>query len=140
MLNADDNQDTAGGANSQPDSPAFADGDFAFGGNGLDVLVGNTGADRLFDWTGEFNTFVLPFQPFGLPTATRIVSPSAQQFLVALGRESGADQALSEPIGELGMSKAGDSGRPRDPQSPNSTASIDTQGGPEDDRSSALPL
>jgi len=38
------------------------------------------------------------------------------------------------------MSKAGDSGRPRDPQSPNSTASIDTQGGPEDDRSSALPL
>jgi hypothetical protein len=38
------------------------------------------------------------------------------------------------------MSKSGDSGPPRDPQSPNSTASIDTQGVPEDDRMTALPI
>jgi hypothetical protein len=61
-------------------------------------------------------------------------------FLAALGRESGADQALSEPAGELGLSQSGDNGGPRDPQGPNASAQRDTQGGPEDDRGTALPL
>ena len=30
--------------------------DRAFGGAGLDVLIANTGGDRLIDWVGEFNT------------------------------------------------------------------------------------
>ena len=140
MLNADDNHDTAGGANSQPDAAAFADADFAFGGNGLDVMIGNTGADRLFDWHGEFNTFVVPFHPFGIPTVTRISSPRMHQFLLSLGRESGADRELVEPLGELGLSPRGDNGPPRDPQGPNAIARQDTDGGPEDDRNTALPL
>src|SRR5262249_16157544 len=55
LLNADDNLDTAGGMNNQTDPTLFADRDFAYGGGGLDVLIGNTGGDRLFDWSGEFN-------------------------------------------------------------------------------------
>ena len=63
LMNADDNHDngTTPGFNDLPDDPEYADGDFAFGGNGLDVLIANTGSDRLFDWKGDFNSFIVPF-------------------------------------------------------------------------------
>jgi hypothetical protein len=86
-----------------------------------------------------------PFNPNGLPTVTRSPSPSIQQFLLALGRESGADRSLTEPNGELGLFTSADpqwqqnKGGPRDPQSIYSAAR-DTVGGPEDDRGTALPL
>ena len=146
VLNADDNHDTAGGLNDQPDAPQFADRDFAFGGGGLDVLIANTGGDRLFDWTGEFNSFLVPFSPFGEPTISRDPSPHVFAFLLDLGRESGADQTLAEPNGELGLvtqqdPEFGDQhGGPRDPQPGNTHAHRDTHGGPEDDRNTALPL
>jgi Ca2+-binding RTX toxin-like protein len=146
LLNADDNLDTNGGANDQPDAPVFADRDFAFGGGGLDVLIANTGGDRLFDWTGEFNSYLVPFSPFGEPTINRDPSPHVVDFLRGLGQESGTDQALSEPSGELGLvtqqdPQFGDQhGGPRDPQPGHTHASRDTRGGPEDDRNTALPL
>ena len=47
---------TAGGLNDAPDTqPSYEDR--AFGGAGLDVLIANTGGDRLIDWVGEFNTY-----------------------------------------------------------------------------------
>jgi Ca2+-binding RTX toxin-like protein len=146
QINADDNLDTAGGLNNQPDTVTFADRDFVYGGDGLDVMIANTGGDRLFDWGGEFNSYVVPFSPFGEPTVTRRPSPAVQQFLLDLGRESGADQGLAEPTGELGLFTQGDPqwqanhGGPRDPQPGNTHARRDTQGGPEDDRGTALPL
>ena len=140
MLNADDNLDTAGGLNNGPDAALFADPDWVFGGDGLDVMIANTGADRMFDWHGEFNTFVVPYNPFGEPTVSRKASPGLYDFLLALGLESGADATRLEPNGELGLSKGGDNGGPRDPQGPNAKAKRDTQGGPEDDRNTALPL
>ncbi|MBD2516808.1 DUF4347 domain-containing protein [Nostoc sp. FACHB-973] len=146
LMNADDNHDTAGGLNNQPDAVEFADRDFAFGGGGLDVLIANTGGDRLFDWRGEFNSYVVPFSAFGNPTVVRSPSPHIQQFLLDLGKESGADRTLSEPNGELGLVTQQDpqwqdqGGSPRDPQPGNTQASRDTQGGPEDDRATALPL
>ncbi len=140
VLNADDNLDTSNGLNDRADAPAFADADFAFGGNGLDVMVANTGADRLFDWVGEFNTYVVPFDAFGMPTIVRFASPAVMNFLSALGKESGADQTLIEPNGELGLSKQGDNGAPRDPQGPYANGQRDTFGRPEDDRNTALPL
>ncbi|MDB5299554.1 MAG: type secretion target repeat protein, partial [Phycisphaerales bacterium] len=146
LLNADDNLDTNGGLNNQPDATAYADRDFAFGGGGLDVLIANTGGDRLFDWSGEFNSYIVPFSPFGEPTITRSPSPSVQQFLLDLARSAGADQSLAEPNGETGLVTSRDPqwgqqhGSPRDPQPGNSHGSRDTQGAPEDDRSTALPL
>jgi Ca2+-binding RTX toxin-like protein len=147
VLNADDNLDTAGGLNNQPDAVQFADRDFAYGGDGLDVLIANTGGDRLFDWGGEFNSYIVPFSPFGDPTVVRSPNPHIRDFLLALGRESGADQSLTEPNGELGLFTQSDPewqqnhGGPRDPQ-PGNTGGVhrDTQGGPEDDRGTALPL
>ena len=37
------------------------DGDFAFGGAGRDVMIANTALDRMYDWGGEFNSFLVPF-------------------------------------------------------------------------------
>jgi Ca2+-binding RTX toxin-like protein len=143
VLNADDNHDTNGGKNNAPDAPEFADGDFAFGGGGLDVMIANTGNDRLFDWNGEFNTYVVPFSPFGEPTVVRAPSPQIFEFLLALGKASGADRTLAEPNGELGLVTQKDpqwqnqQGSPRDPQ-PGNLPGVqrDTQGGPEDDSAS----
>ena len=62
LLNLDDFLETDGGTNLRPESDErFNDGDFAFGGAGRDVLIANTGNDRMFDWTGEFNSFYAPF-------------------------------------------------------------------------------
>jgi Ca2+-binding RTX toxin-like protein len=146
LLNADDNLDTAGGLNNQPDTALFADRDFVYGGDGLDVLIANTGGDRLFDWGGEFNTYVTSFSPYGAVGLYRSISPAIAQFLTDLGRTSGADQSLVDPNSETGLFQQSDPewnqnlGGPRDPQAGNTQARRDTQGGPEDDRGTALPL
>jgi Ca2+-binding RTX toxin-like protein len=110
-------------------------------------MIANTGGDRLFDWGGEFNTYLVPFSAFGAPTVNRIPAPAIQAFLLALGQESGADLSLTEPNGELGLFTQQDPqwtanlGAPRDPQPGNVGGTArDTQGGPEDDRGTALPL
>nr|MDJ0795865.1 hypothetical protein [Calothrix sp. MO_167.B12] len=140
VINADDNLETNGGANDEPDATEFADADFVFGGGGLDVMIANTGGDRLFDWNGEFNSYFVPFSQFGQPTVIRSSSPQIRQFLLELGKASGADQSLTEPNGELGLTTAGETGDPRDPQPGTTNAQRDTQGSPEDDRNTGLPL
>jgi Ca2+-binding RTX toxin-like protein len=141
LLNADDKLSTAGGLNNGPDTnPSWED--FAFGGAGRDVLIGNTGGDRLWDWTGEFNTFAVPYNPFGIPTVQRIFQPAMEAFMYALSRSQGADPTLAvqygssaarngEPFGEIGAVLQQDAawgdqtGVPRDPQSPLSNAKRD---------------
>jgi len=146
LMNADDNHDSQAGKNDAPDAAPFADRDYAYGGDGLDVLIANTGGDRLFDWSGEFNSFFVPFSTFGNPTVNRFVLPGVPEFLLALGAESGADRSRTEPDGELGLFKQGDpqwgsnNGSPRDPQPGITKAKQDTTGGPEDDRNTRLPL
>ncbi|MFU8789007.1 MAG: calcium-binding protein [Methylobacter sp.] len=138
LINADDNLDTQGGANKIPDAPDYAHGDFAFGGGGRDVLIANTGNDRLFDWSGEFNSFFVPFSQFGPPTVNRTVSPQIVDFLLKLGAAEGADKTLSAASGELGLIRQSDAGwgdqngAPRDPQPGTvSGGRIDTTGAPE---------
>jgi Ca2+-binding RTX toxin-like protein len=140
LLNGDDNHETNGGLNNRTDPAPFTDGDFAFGGAGLDVLIANTGGDRLFDWIGEFNSYFVPFSAFGYPTVNRSPSPHIQQFLLNLGRSAGADQTLTEPNGELGLVTQQDpqwqdqNGPPRDPQAGNLPGGgRDTRGAPEND-------
>src|SRR5262249_51161559 len=89
LLNLDDNPDTHGGTNDQPDAAPFNDSDRAFGGAGLDVLIANTGGDRLIDWVGEFNTYLVPFSPFGARTISRTLEPQLAQFLDALSQSDG---------------------------------------------------
>src|SRR5207247_6788679 len=60
LMNADDNLDTNGGLNNGPDAVQYADRDFVYGGDGLDVLIANTGGDRMYDWGGQCSTFVGP--------------------------------------------------------------------------------
>ncbi len=119
--------------NDTPDThPTYEDR--AYGGAGLDILMGNTGGDRLIDWVGEFNSYIVPFAPFGIATISRQVPPSLFEFLYALSRAQGADPTRAtdtgnsavrngEPDGELGLVTQQDhglwqkqTGGPTDPQ------------------------
>ena len=65
--------------------------DRVFGGGGLDILIGNTKGDRLIDWVGEFNSYLVPFAPFGIATVSRQVPPHLFDFLYAQAFSDGAD-------------------------------------------------
>ena len=129
LINADDNQDSqAGGLNNIPDTHASYE-DRAFGGAGRDRLIANTGGDRLIDWAGEFNSYIVPFSPFGLGTVSRMLAPSLAEFLYDLSESDGVDLTRGgdlarngEPFGELGLVRQQDfawhdqTGAPDDPQ------------------------
>ena len=140
-LNADDVLTTNAGLNTGTDTNASYE-DFAYGGAGVDVLIGNTGGDRLIDWVGEWDSYLVPFSPFGMATVSRNPSPGLQQLLLDFAKSQGADQTLSsvhggdpvrdgEPWGELGMVSHVDAawgdqnGKPRDPQPGNSHGARD---------------
>jgi Ca2+-binding RTX toxin-like protein len=142
LLNVDDDQDTNGGANDQPDGPQHFYEDYAFGGAGRDVMIANTGGDRLVDWAGEFNSYLVPFSPFGMSTITRAGNPTMQNFLEDLGYAAGADRTRAadtgadparrgEPEGELGLVNHSDpwwqdqTGAPDDPQPGNTNGRKD---------------
>ncbi|HEX5104654.1 MAG TPA: hypothetical protein VFV87_12625, partial [Pirellulaceae bacterium] len=138
LLNADDDHATNLLRNDQPDTqPSFEDR--AFGGAGRDVLIGNTGGDRLIDWVGEFNSYLVPFAPFGMATVSRTLQPQLAEFLYTLSASDGADPTRwadtnadpalryrnGEPEGELGVIRQKDfawqsqTGAPADPQAGN---------------------
>ena len=85
--------------------------DRAFGGAGRDILIGNTGPDRLIDWAGNFNVYLLPFAPGTLGTVTSEALSGLPDFLYKLSRNDGGDPTTpgnptrnGEPYGELGLS------------------------------------
>ncbi|MBL8811907.1 MAG: hypothetical protein JNM43_17210, partial [Planctomycetaceae bacterium] len=149
LLNADDNLDTNGGLNNMTDNPLYADADFVYGGAGYDVLIGNTGADRLFDWVKRFNTYVVPIK-MSLPAAilaapTILRDPSAQiiELIRGLALSAGIDGDI-DPVSnlldtELGLFTIEDDtnlylanvwiGLDRDPLPQNILTGIDTLGG-----------
>ncbi|MFU8777332.1 MAG: calcium-binding protein, partial [Roseovarius sp.] len=136
-LQGDDYLGTNGGANTDADPAAW--GDFLVGGAGRDVLIANSGFDRMFDWTGEFNSFIVPFAQFGLPTIYRVPSPHVIDFLTDLAAAGGADMTLPSPDDEPALVTQRDAawqdqtGAPRDPQPGNGRGLYDGPGGPEDD-------
>jgi hypothetical protein len=132
LLNANDDLTTDNGLNDVPVTSASYE-DRAFGGAGRDVMIANTGGDRLIDWTGEYNTYLVPFSPFGMATISRTLQPALQDFLYALSKSDGADFTRAadtasdparngEPKGELGLVLQQDAawhdqhGGPSDPQ------------------------
>jgi Ca2+-binding RTX toxin-like protein len=140
LLNADDYLGTNGDLNDQPDThPTYEDR--AYGGAGRDVLIGNTGGDRLIDWVGEYNSYLVPYAPFGQASVSRTLQPFLPEFLYALSFGDGADPTRpagldpvrnGEPDGELGLVLQKDyawqdqTGAPADPQAGN------IPGGPRD--------
>jgi Ca2+-binding RTX toxin-like protein len=142
LMNADDDHTSNGGANDIPDGPNATYEDYAFGGGGRDVMIANTGGDRLIDWAGEFNSYLVPFSPFGMSTVSRMLSPALQQFLYDLSYGAGADRTRAadtgadparngEPEGELGLVNQRDpfwqeqTGAPDDPQPGNTNGPKD---------------
>ncbi|MEX0330675.1 MAG: LEPR-XLL domain-containing protein [Puniceicoccaceae bacterium] len=156
LLNADDKHDINDDGtkvNTVPDThPTYEDR--AYGGAGRDVLIGNTGGDRLIDWVGEYNSYLVPYAPFGQASVSRTLQPFLPEFLYALSAADGADPTRyvdaigaiipeptknnpnpsrnGEPHGELGMVLQKDfawqdqTGAPADPQAGN------IPGGPRD--------
>jgi Ca2+-binding RTX toxin-like protein len=105
LLNADDNLDTS----DTPDTAASYE-DIAYGGAGRDILIANTGGDRLIDWAGAFNTYLVPFAANGAFTISRSLQPRLFEYLYDLSESDGADPFLGsdplrngEPEGELGL-------------------------------------
>ncbi|MFO1002887.1 MAG: hypothetical protein U0936_21355 [Planctomycetaceae bacterium] len=146
-LNADDNLETNGGLNNVTDGAAFADADFAYGGGGYDVLIGNTGADRLIDWSKKFNSYFVPIVPTTpsemVASPTVIRDPSAQiiNLLLELAASGGTDSDINPELNalyaELGLITIEDGQLwrdqvqqfiDRDPQPTNLIAGIDTLG------------
>ncbi len=135
LLNADDDHNTGVdeeevGLNTEPD-PFASYADIAYGGAGRDVLIANTGGDRLLDWVGEYNALIVPFAPFGAFTVSRTVQPQTPEYLYDLSAADGADPTRivdgvetrnGEPYGELGLVIQQDpfwqdqTGAPDDPQ------------------------
>jgi hypothetical protein len=122
--------------NDQPDGPQSSYEDMAYGGAGRDVLIGNTGGDRLIDWVGEFNSYLVPFAPFGMATVSRTLQPQLADYLYEISASDGADPTRAndagtntdrngEPEGELGLVRQQDeywqsqTGAPDDPQAGN---------------------
>ena len=130
--NIDDRLNTNNGLNDLTDTdPSYED--VIFGGAGRDAMIGNTGGDREIDWSGEFNSYMGPFNPYGQPTTSRLDNNTIEAYLMAVGMSAGADQTLAarhggsaardgKPYGELGIvnssdPQAGDQkGGSRDPQ------------------------
>jgi Ca2+-binding RTX toxin-like protein len=141
LLNADDDHDSGGVTNREPDAdPTYED--IAYGGAGRDRLLANTGGDRLIDWAGEFNSYIVPFSPFGIGTVSRQLQPAVMEYLYQLSASDGADPTRAadegsdpdrngEPYGELGLVKQQDpdwqdqTGGPDDPQPGNDGGSRD---------------
>jgi hypothetical protein len=100
LSNADDVATTNNSLNDTTDShPQYEDR--VYGGAGLDILIGNTGGDRLIDWTGEFNSYIVPFAPFGIAAVSRQVEPQLPQFLYALSASDGADPTRDYDTGAV---------------------------------------
>jgi Ca2+-binding RTX toxin-like protein len=130
MLDIRGTLDFNGGLNDGPvTQPAYES--LAFAGAGRDVLIASSGGDRMLDWGGNFNTYLVPFSPFGMGTVDRSPSPATRAYLLALSKSDGADQTVGlryggtaarngEPFGELAMVQPGDAawqpnhGAPRD--------------------------
>ncbi len=103
-------------ASTTPPTPTPTYEDRAVGGAGLDVLIANTGGDRLIDWVGEFNSYIVPFAPFGAghreppgaagacsSSSTRSRGPRAPTRRSS--QQNGAATAArnGEPFGEVGV-------------------------------------
>ena len=150
LLNADDNLETSSGLNNIPDPTPYADADFAFGGGGYDVMIANTGADRLIDWSKRFNTYVVPIiatvagGQLTSPTVLREPSNPNTDLLVKLGLSGGGDQDVhataNQFYAELGLVTSEDGATwqaqirlaaERDPAPTNLSQGLDTSGTPE---------
>lgn len=78
------------------------------GGDGRDTLISNAAADRLIDWSGNYDSFVVPWSSKGGPTIIRSHNPHIVDFLIKLSRSRGADQTRTGTTpaldyGELGL-------------------------------------
>lgn len=91
LLNADDDLTTDGGANVSLDGTDASYADIAFGGAGRDFLIANIQDDRLIDWTGNFNTYIVTGSSESAPTVSRGVPPDLNEYLYDLSAADGAD-------------------------------------------------
>ncbi len=138
LLNADDDHNSADNntaADVPPTGlPADYYDDIVFGGGGRDVMISSSEGDRMVDWTGEYNSYIVPSAKFGPGGVFRYSNNAIEAFLYELAISGGADANAGsyvdgadparyyEPYGEIGLVTVKDpyasdlNGAPRDPQ------------------------
>ena len=104
-----------GGTDETPDTHPIYE-DRVFGGAGLDILIGNTGGDRLIDWVGEFNSLPRAVravrhrhgQPAGAAPPVRLpVGPGRQRRRGRHAADRHRPAELLEPLQQRGASAGG---------------------------------
>ncbi|WP_188859657.1 LEPR-XLL domain-containing protein [Marinobacterium nitratireducens] len=113
LLNMDDDHDSGFTGRVGPHDPEPSDldnkdpdefqsyADIVYSGAGRDVMILNTGADRAIDWVGEYNSYIVPFSPFGAFHISRTLQPQVPEFLYALSASDGVDNSLNAPDAQL---------------------------------------
>ncbi|TXS95200.1 calcium-binding protein [Parahaliea maris] len=110
LLNMDDNHDSGFTGRVGPHDPepdpldnkdadeyqAYAD--IVYSGAGRDVMILNTGADRAIDWVGEYNSYIVPFSPFGAFHISRTLQPQVPEFLYSLSASDGIDARVDPAL------------------------------------------
>jgi len=108
LINMDDDHDSGEGGKYGPHDPdpdildnrasdeyqAYAD--IVYGGAGRDVMIMNTGADRAIDWVGEYNSYIVPFAPFGAFHISRTLQPQVPEFVIAMSISDGIDATIPD--------------------------------------------
>ncbi|NVK42523.1 MAG: hypothetical protein HWE39_14880, partial [Oceanospirillaceae bacterium] len=113
LLNMDDDHNSGFSGKAGPHDPPPSDldnkdpdefqsyADIVYSGAGRDVMILNTGADRAIDWVGEYNSYIVPFSPFGAFHISRTLQPQVPEFLYALSASDGIDNSLNAPDAQL---------------------------------------
>ena len=72
------------------------------------MALSGDGGDRIIDWTGEFNSYVVPFAPFGAFTISRALLPQLRDYLYDLSEGDGAALSGVEHIALTGLDPTSD--------------------------------
>ncbi|MDQ3440267.1 MAG: hypothetical protein M3478_07945 [Planctomycetota bacterium] len=84
------------GGSGDDDLDGQAGADTSYGGDGQDRLVADVKDDKLVDWFGNFNQFIVPGPGFGSPTIIRSPNPHMRDFLTQLALGDGATDPEAE--------------------------------------------
>ena len=73
-----------------------------FGGYAHPAALGtpvfkDLGAEDLIDWAGEFNSYIVPYAPFGAFSISRSLQPQLMEYLYELSFSDGDGEVLMEP-------------------------------------------
>jgi hypothetical protein len=68
----------------------------SYAGPGIATMIGGSSNDRIINWGGNFDTFIVPFKQWGEPLVNRLANPAVMQYLYNLSAADGADNVFAD--------------------------------------------